>query len=521
MTLRLRLVVALTVLVAAGLAALGLGVYTLYARSQYDQLDQQLRNAAPLVTGRLRQAGGLDDGSPSIGNPDNPNEGGGQRQGGGPPDLVPFDTYAQLRSSSGTVLASIKLSSTSNRPQIHAADVHVGRTFSTGSASGSTRWRVFVAAADRPAGAVVVVAVPLTAVTEPLHSLVLIEASTAAGLLLVLAVGAWFVLRRGLRPLEHMSAATRSITSGDLSRRVGPADDRTEVGQLGLAVNTMLGELEEAFQEREETEQRLRQFLADASHELRTPLTSIQGFAELFRLAAARSAVPGAGPAAPGADGDGPELDLEVIMRRIEQESARMKALVEDLLLLARLDQTRPAELRPVDLAVVAADACSDAVAVDPTRAVTLDAPEPAVVVGDGDLLHQAVANLVTNALRHTPGGTPIELVVRRDGGTATLEVRDHGPGLDEEALAHVFDRFWQADRARVGAGSGLGLSIVAGIAAEHGGVATAADRHEDGGGASFVLRLPAVDQPVPDGAGGGAGDGSAVGADDGSPAPA
>jgi len=239
----------------------------------------------------------------------------------------------------------------------------------------------------------------------------------------------------------------------------------------------MLGGIESAFAERDRTEHRLRQFLADASHELRTPLTSIQGFAELFRL--------GTG----SAGGAAPAVDLPVIMRRIEEESARMKTLVEDLLLLARLDQTRPIERVPVDLAVLAADACSDAVAAAPDRPVALDAPGPIEILGDRDHLRQAIANLVTNALRHTPPGTPIEVSARVDDGVAVVAVRDHGPGLDAEALAHVFDRFWQADQARVGTGAGLGLAIVAGIAAEHAGDATAANA--PGGGALFTLRLP------------------------------
>jgi two-component system OmpR family sensor kinase len=269
-----------------------------------------------------------------------------------------------------------------------------------------------------------------------------------------------------------MATTARSITAGDLSHRVDTADGRSEVGQLGLAVNTMLDELEQAFDEREATEHRLRQFLADASHELRTPLTSIQGFAELFRLDSARE-----------------HVDLDVILRRIEQESARMRTLVDDLLLLARVDQVREAERDEVDLAVLAADACSDVVAVAPGRPVTLDAPEPVVVLGDAGHLRQAIANLVSNAVRHTPDDTELEVSAMVDGDDAVVRVRDHGAGLDDEALAHVFDRFWQADKARAGAGAGLGLSIVAAIAAEHGGDAAVANA--DGGGAVFTLRLP------------------------------
>jgi two-component system OmpR family sensor kinase len=317
-----------------------------------------------------------------------------------------------------------------------------------------------------------VVAVPLGDVTNGLHHLILDETGGSLLLLLLLSAGSWLILRRGLRPLEQMAVKARSITAGDLSQRVSPADGPGEVGQLGLALNTMLDDIEVAFQEREATELRLRQFLADASHELRTPLTSIQGFAELFRVS-----------------GDNARVDLPTILRRIEEESARMKVLVEDLLLLARLDQTRAAELAPVDLAVLAADACSDAVATAPHRPVTLDAPDPVVVAGDQAHLRQAIANLVTNAVHHTPPGTPIEVRASLVDGAAEVAVRDHGPGLDADALAHAFDRFWQADRARVGRGAGLGLAIVASIANEHGGTATVVNAAD--GGALFTLRLP------------------------------
>jgi two-component system OmpR family sensor kinase len=483
MTLRLRLVLGVVALVTAGLAVFGFVTYALYSRSQYQRLDDEVRSSAPLVTSQLAEAAGLggDQGGPKA-----PKHGGPGGEGGTggrrppPPVRVPPGTYAELRDGTGTVLGRIALSDSSTEPKLpadlHATDPH-GRLFSAASVSGSGRWRVYAGPAEHLAGDTVAVAVPLTGVTASLHRLVFIEATAAGGLLAILAAGSWLILRRGLRPLEQMATSARSITAGDLSQRVGPSEGRTEVGQLGLALNTMLGELEGAFAEREATEQRLRQFLADASHELRTPLTSIQGFAELFRL---------------GAESD--HVDLAVIMRRIEAESARMKTLVEDLLLLARLDQTRPAERLAVDLAVLAADACSDAVAADPGRRVTLDAPEPVVLLGDEDHLRQAIANLVTNAIRHTPADTPVEVAAHLRNGQATIVVRDHGPGLDEEALAHAFDRFWQADRARVGTGAGLGLSIVAGIAGEHGGTATATNAED--GGALFTLRLPAPALP-------------------------
>jgi two-component system OmpR family sensor kinase len=498
MTLRLRLVLGLVLLVTAGLAVFGFGTYELYSRSQYSRLDDQIRASAPAVVPQLAQNAGLASaggsppagfggggpghgGGPGGGDGDGDGGPGGGRDHHGPPTVVPLVGYAELRGPDGTLVASVAQSSTAAVPKLDASLKVTGgngRFWTTASASGSGHWRVYAGPAGGLAGDTVVVAVPTTEVSAALRRLVLIEGSAGLALLALLAAGAWLLLRRGLRPLETMAASARSITAGNLSERV-PSEGRTEVGQLGLALNTMLGELESAFAERDRTEQRLRQFLADASHELRTPLTSIQGFAELFRMGRGGEERPAGEPG----------VDLPVIMRRIEEESARMKTLVEDLLLLARLDQTRPVERVPVDLAVLAADACSDAVAAAPDRPVALDAPEPVVVLGDRDHLRQAIANLVSNAVRHTPAGTPIEVSAGLAGGAARVAVRDHGGGLDDDALAHVFDRFWQADSARAGAGAGLGLAIVAAIAAEHGGAATAANA--PGGGALFTITLP------------------------------
>jgi two-component system OmpR family sensor kinase len=334
----------------------------------------------------------------------------------------------------------------------------------------------------------VITAVPTAGLEASLAQLLRIEVVAGVCLITALGVGAWFILRRGLRPLEEMAGSAATITAGDLTQRVEPADDHTEVGQLGLALNTMLDGIEDSFREREATEQRLRQFLADASHELRTPLTSIQGFAELFRLAAQ------------GGPTDLDRLDLPVMLARIEQDADRMKGLVEDLLLLARLDEPKAIDPVPLDLAVLAAEACSAAAALQPGRSITLEAPLPVPVDGVGDHLHRAIVNLVNNAVKHTPEGTSIDVTVAGNTVTrrASVTVRDHGTGLSDEALVHVFDRFWQADSARVGAGSGLGLSIVAGIATEHGGDATAANARD--GGAVFTIELPLGTEPGGDG---------------------
>ena len=470
MTLRVRLVLALLALLTVGLVLFGVATYSFYSRSQYKRLDDQVRASQPIVSRQLDQEAGR-GGGPGDRGPGR----GGRGGGGGPPVFVPPGTYAELRDESGRVVSQLATDSSASKPELPATlKANGAEHFFTAG-----QWRVYTSPGGGPGeqDQTIVVAVPITEVTSSLHRLLYVEVTGGLILLAALSLGSWLILRRGLHPLEEMASTARTITAGDqvdLSRRVSPAGGPTEVGQLGLALNTMLDDIETAFDEREATEQRLRQFLADASHELRTPLTSIQGFAELFRVS--------------GADA---QVDLPTILRRIEQESGRMKGLVEDLLLLARLDQARPPEKAPVDLAVIAADACSDAVAVAPDRRITLDAPQPLVVDGDEAHLRQAVANLVTNALAHTPPGSPVEVRAHLVDGTANISVRDHGPGLDDDALAHVFDRFWQADRARTGVGAGLGLAIVAAIAAEHGGTAAATNVADNGAGAQFTLTLP------------------------------
>jgi len=292
--------------------------------------------------------------------------------------------------------------------------------------------------------------------------------------LAALAALAWWVIRVGLRPLERMGQTADSIAAGDLSARVESTDERTEVGRLGIAFNSMLGQIEGAFAEREASEDRLRRFLADASHELRTPLSSIRGYAEAFRTGAARE------PA-----------ELATAMRRIEDEAERMGVLVNDLLVLARLDEVREPIRTNVDLVALAADACEDARTLDPDRTIALEADSPAEAVGDPDQLRQVVSNLLHNALVHTPAGTPIEVAVKPAGDAATVVVRDHGPGFEAGADKQVFERFWRrGESRRDGAGAGLGLAIVAAIVDAHGGKITAVNA--GGGGAEFTLILPA-----------------------------
>jgi two-component system OmpR family sensor kinase len=271
-----------------------------------------------------------------------------------------------------------------------------------------------------------------------------------------------------------MGETAGAIAAGDLTRRVDTANSETEVGRLGLALNAMLTQIEQAFAEREESEARLRRFVADASHELRTPLTSIRGYSELFRR---------------GAD-ERPE-DLAKAMRRIEEEASRMGVLVDDLLLLARLDQGRHLEHVPVDLTRLAEDAVGDARTVSPERTFTFTPNGSVTVMGDEPRLRQVLANLVSNAYTHTPPASTVDIRVTRDDQSAVIEVADDGPGLTDEAAAHAFDRFWRADmsRTRARGGVGLGLAIVAAIAQAHGG--EAAVESEPGHGATFRVRLP------------------------------
>jgi two-component system OmpR family sensor kinase len=273
----------------------------------------------------------------------------------------------------------------------------------------------------------------------------------------VLGLVTWWVIRLGVRPLRKMAETAGAIAGGDLSQRVPEAQAGTEAGDLGVALNGMLGRIEEAFDQRRASEERLRQFVADASHELRTPVTTIRGYAELYRTGALAE-----------------DASLDEAMRRTEQEAIRMGSLVDDLLHLARLDQGRPLEREPVDLAAIARDAVADALAVEPDRAITAEASSAVTVVGDEARLRQVVSNLVANALVHAPGA-PIEVRATVEGGSGVVAVTDHGPGMAADDADRAFERFYRADasRDRHHGGSGLGLSIVDATVRAHGGSAT------------------------------------------------
>lgn len=318
---------------------------------------------------------------------------------------------------------------------------------------------------DRP-HQILFVASSLRGVASTLHRLILIEViATAAVLAALVALGLW-VVRLGLRPLREIELTAAAITAGDLSQRVDHPDESTEVGRVGSALNTMLDRIEMS-------DRRLRRFIADASHELRTPLAAVRAYAELFgRGAAARPA------------------DLERSMSGITRETERMSLLVDDLLLLARLDEGRPLERKPVDLAALVGEAVDAARVVEPDRPIELSV-EPTTVTGDATRLRQVLDNLLANARAHTAARTPISVDLRHVDGQSELSVADHGPGLTEGQAVRVFERFYRADssRARASGGVGLGLSIVAAVAEAHGGTAEA--RPTPGGGATFVITLP------------------------------
>src|SRR5437899_9322175 len=353
---------------------------------------------------------------------------------------------------------------------------HPAPPFTVSGTSDIAHFRVTYWPEDSLGGRIVVLAIPLTDVEATLDQLLILEAVIGAGIVLATALLAFVITQIGLRPLQRMGAAAGEIAAGDYSRRVDPATPTTEIGRLGLALNAMLSQIEAAFAQRTASERRLRRFIADASHELRTPLTSIRGYSEMLRRGAAES-----------------PNDSDLARRRIEEESVRMSTLVDDMLLIARLDQGRPLEATPVDLQVIARDAAADARAVAPQREITLDAPDNVLVAGDDTRLRQVVGNLVRNALVHTPAKSPVEIAITTQNGSARLSVTDHGPGLPADDRERIFEPFYRADasRSRDSGGAGLGLSIVSAVVSAHGGRVQV--RETNGGGATFEVQLPLV----------------------------
>ena len=467
MSLRTRLLLAILGVVAVGMVVAGFATYISLRSFLLERVDAQLRDATVPMAMALTDSAGVNGlpGGPG-GNPGGAN--------------LPPGTYGQLRDSSGNVTKAGSFTYGQSNLPTPALPTPLpspasGSTiiFQTGSTAGGTSGFRVLEQIVPNAGGVLVVAIPLNETRQTLGRLLVVEVVVSLGVLAVLAGAAWWLIKRDLRPLETMAVTADAITAGDLARRVQPAEPRTEVGRLGLSLNTMLARIEVAFAERAATEDKLRRFLADASHELRTPLTSIRGYSEVFKRAK-----------------DDPE-DLELAMRRIEEESRRMGVMVEELLVLARIGEGREPERAPVDLAHVVGDAVNDARAAAPERDIVLEAVASAEVLGDDHQLRQVVANLLGNALRHTPDEAQIRVRLGAGNGHAVLSVADDGPGLEPDVAARVFEPFYRADtsRTRETGGAGLGLAIVAAIVEAHGGdvrLATA-----PGAGATFTVDLP------------------------------
>ena len=360
-------------------------------------------------------------------------------------------------------------------PVLNAADIERLRTdadpFTVGR--GPDAYRVTAVALD--GGEVtIVLAEPLDDLATTMRAALLVLAVVGVGAAAILGVAIWLLIRRELQPLDGMAETADRITEGDLSKRVAIDRPSNEVGRLGGALNSMLGRIEDAVAAKTESENKMRRFVADASHELRTPLTSIRGYAELYRAGA-----------------DSPD-HVARSFERIEQEATRMGGLVEDLVLLARLDQERPFTTGDVDLGEVVREAAADAQAIEPDRDVTAHVgPGSMLVEGDIDRLRQVVANLLGNVRTHTEPGTPAKASAHRDGDWVVVAVADEGPGMQVDAAAQAFERFYQASPDRTTPGSGLGLSIVRSIVERHGGVVELDST--PGEGTTVTLRIPAA----------------------------
>lgn len=446
--LRWRLSIVTAVLVLAALVVTSAAVVALVRSSLIHQIDEDLHDAAysPFTTYQ--------------------HDGGGDTAG-------PTDYFVGIVIDDVAYIITKPTTAGGDTPRLpDLATLRANEPVTVGSTDGSgPSWRLCVY--PRPDGAVAVLALPLTSVDDTTKEMLRTMTIVGIAVVVLAALAGYVAVQRALRPLRDIEAAAGAVAAGDLARRAPLEPPSTEVGRLGMSFNAMVAELERAFAERAASEARMRRFVSDASHELRTPLASMRGYGELYRMGAV------------------PPEEVPTTMARIESEATRMGVLVNDLLALARLDEGRGLQLGDVDLVAIARDAVADLRALDPSRRTELQAEAPVTIHADGDKIRQVVTNLVGNTVQHTPPGTAVEIAVRASEGWATLEVRDHGPGIAAEDSARVFERFYRPDtsRTRASGGSGLGLAIVATIVAAHGGSV----RHEPtpGGGATMVVRLP------------------------------
>lgn len=461
--LRVSLVAATLVLVACGLLVSGVAVTSILRHSLISRIDSTLVDASRTwaQAPQRQSAEGPDPGRP------------------------PSKFYVRGINANGTTFTAIN---DRNAEPALPTNNDVGPSPTTlPSVNGSDiEWRAVTVKGVR--GGLTTVAIDLSDIQHTVRSLVWLQVGIGVAVLVVVGIAGYAVVNRSLRPLAEVEQTAAAIAAGQLDRRVPERDPRTEVGQLSLALNGMLAQIQQAMASSKRSAERargsaarMRRFITDASHELRTPLTTIRGFAELYRQGAAR--------------------DVAMLLSRIESEASRMGLLVDDLLLLARLDVQRPLEQHWVDLLVLASDAVHDAQAIDPQRTITmevLDGPGTPEVLGDEARLRQVLGNLVTNALQHTPVSADVTVRVGTEGDDAVLEVADKGPGMTSEDALRVFERFYRTDssRARASGGTGLGLSIVYSLVHAHGGVVTVTAA--PGAGCCFRVTLPRIsDMPA------------------------
>ena len=475
MSLRARLLLAVGAVAVLALAAADVATYSSLRSFLYHRVDQSLASTeAPIEQALAQNAMSF----------------------GGSATIVPLSaTYVQLRRADGDVQSTRPLVRQGRKVAPLLPDTIVG--FSSGGPNGSSRYltvgsdppgsRFRALATQLRSGDQLVLAAPLDDVQQTLRRLLDVELAVTLAALAVAAALGWWLVKVGLRPLADVEETAVAIAQGQLDRRVPGDTAGTEVGRLAAALNTMLERIQVAFAQRDATEaelrrseERMRRFVGDASHELRTPLAAVAAYAELFERGASTH----------------PE-DLERLMAGIGSEAGRMRELVEDLLLLARLDEGRPLARNRVELVVLVSEAIEAARAVGPAWPVRLEASRPVEVVGDASRLREVIDNLLANVRAHAPPGTATVVHLATVGPDAVLSVADNGPGLSDDEAAQVFDRFYRADtsRTRERGGAGLGLAIVAGIVGAHQG--TVLVTHTPGGGATFTLRLPAAADPV------------------------
>jgi two-component system OmpR family sensor kinase len=487
-SLRNRLVLGVVILSTLGFITSGVVAQKQIESFLIHQIDDQLVNVASGSLPRVNLAGivddeefqerrgfrGRDDGD--DGDADAPQT---------PLDRVPTSTSVTLLDANGAVVGGIggDLNTVSVRDYIAGYSPEEvaqfeGKPF-TVKAEGEN-FRVLALPLPSNLGSVAI-AQSLGDVDRTLSRLQWLFCLIGLAIVGLIALASRSVIKVGLKPLSQVEDTAEKIAAGDLSARLPDAKPNTEVGRLTTSLNTMLTRIEESFTLRKSSEDKLRRFVADASHELRTPLTAIRGFAELHR----QGAVAG-------------EEDTKQLLSRIEGESVRMGSLVEDLLLLARLDQAREMEHLPVDIAQVTRDAVASAQVAGPDHPITLSGDvDELYTLGDQNRIHQVIANLLANARTHTPAGTAIDVSVAQSEDGVRIAVSDSGPGLSEEDQKRIFERFYRADTSRVridGEGSGLGLSIVDAVMKAHGGSVFVTS--ELGKGATFTLFFPqAVEQ--------------------------